>query len=239
MRRIKYTKELIEPLIKDSISYKEVIEKLGITYTNGTTSLIHKLIKKYNIDIKHFYNHSLSNKRKIKLSNEEMFIENSNIGRSVIRGRILSKNLLPYNCEVCGCCDIWQGVKMPFILDHKNGINTDNRLENLRWLCSNCDSIQPTYKSKNQNTSKGQQFIRNKIVKKNEKIQHKLNKEITIQNRINQIKNSNVEFIKIGWRIKVGKLMNWTPQYAGKFIKENIPTLFEICYKHNYGLARF
>ena len=37
---------------------------------------------------------------------------------------------------------------MPLILDHINGINNDNRIENLRFLCSNCDSIQSTYKSK-------------------------------------------------------------------------------------------
>lgn len=43
----------------------------------------------------------------------------------------------------------WQGKPMPLILDHINGINNDNRLENLRFVCSNCDSQLPTYKSKN------------------------------------------------------------------------------------------
>lgn len=30
-------------------------------------------------------------------------------------------------------------------LDHKNGVNTDNRLENLRFLCPNCHSLTDTY----------------------------------------------------------------------------------------------
>jgi len=31
------------------------------------------------------------------------------------------------------------------ILDHINGINNDNRLENLRMLCPNCNIQQPTF----------------------------------------------------------------------------------------------
>ena len=43
----------------------------------------------------------------------------------------------------------WCGKPMPLILDHINGINNDNRLENLRFVCSNCDSQLDTYKSRN------------------------------------------------------------------------------------------
>ena len=32
---------------------------------------------------------------------------------------------------------------------HNNGIAWDNRIENLRFVCSNCDSQLPTYKSRN------------------------------------------------------------------------------------------
>lgn len=38
---------------------------------------------------------------------------------------------------------------MSLQLDHINGINTDNRLENLRLLCPNCHSLTPTFCGKN------------------------------------------------------------------------------------------
>lgn len=73
--------------------------------------------------------------------------------RGSIKKFIIRNNILPYICESCGCNNQWLGKTMPLILDHKNGIRDDNKLENLRFLCSNCDSIQDTYKGRNKNNT--------------------------------------------------------------------------------------
>ena len=84
-----------------------------------------------------------------KKTNEEVFVENSSYPRHRLKERILKQNLIEYKCACCLIGPDWNGKPMPLILDHKNGINNDNRLQNLRFVCSNCDSQLPTYKSRN------------------------------------------------------------------------------------------
>ena len=46
---------------------------------------------------------------------------------------------------------IWNDKELVLRLDHIDGDNNNNVLENLRWICPNCDSQLDTYKSKNKN----------------------------------------------------------------------------------------
>ncbi len=84
-----------------------------------------------------------------KRRDEDVFVEHSTYARHLIKDRILKQQLIPYVCSCCGIGPEWCGKPMPLILDHINGINNDNRLENLRFVCSNCDSQLDTYKSRN------------------------------------------------------------------------------------------
>ncbi len=88
-------------------------------------------------------------KQNLTIPDEEVFCEGANIARHHVKRKIINRNLIPYNCNICGTGPEWNGNPMPLILDHINGINNDNRLENLRFVCSNCDSQLPTYKSRN------------------------------------------------------------------------------------------
>jgi hypothetical protein len=80
---------------------------------------------------------------------ESVLVENSTYARRALKKRLRAQNLIKYECAICGSDEMWHGKIMPLILDHINGVNNDNRIENLRFVCSNCDSQLPTYKSRN------------------------------------------------------------------------------------------
>lgn len=90
-----------------------------------------------------------SNYWKEKYPLDAIFVKNSTYARHSLKARILEENLIDYRCDCCGIGPYWLDKPMPLILDHINGVNNDNRLENLRFVCSNCDSQLPTYKSRN------------------------------------------------------------------------------------------
>ncbi len=52
-------------------------------------------------------------------------------------------------CAICGIKPEWNNNSLVFILDHIDGHASNNRRDNLRCICPNCDSQLDTYKSKN------------------------------------------------------------------------------------------
>ena len=77
-----------------------------------------------------------------------MFVENSTSGRSNVRRRLIVDKLIEYWCAECDNKGTHNGKILSLQLDHVNGINNDDRLSNLRFLCPNCHSQTDTFAGK-------------------------------------------------------------------------------------------
>lgn len=66
-----------------------------------------------------------------------------------LKQRLIEMGALSEICSECGLSE-WRGKRIVIQLDHINGINTDNRVENLRMLCPNCHSQTETFGARNQ-----------------------------------------------------------------------------------------
>lgn len=84
-----------------------------------------------------------------KKNDVDFFTEDSNIARKAVKLRILQKNLIENKCRDCNLRDLYNDKPIVLQLEHINGINNDNRLENLCFLCPNCHSQTSTYAGRN------------------------------------------------------------------------------------------
>ena len=148
---MRYEKELLIKLVNESNSYSEVAKKLGLNHRfYGNRQTVKKYIEVFDISTKHFGNYRCGIKNNVKLSLDEILIENSTYRNTRdIKNKLYNDGLKKRECELCGQDEEWNGKKMSLILDHINGVNNDNRLENLRIVCPNCNATLDTHGGKN------------------------------------------------------------------------------------------
>lgn len=144
----KFNKEELKQAIKISSTFAETLRYLGMCETGNNHLTLKKYIKLWNIEITHF---STPSERAKKYLNkpprpiEELLVKNSFHSRTNLKKRIYSEGLKKPICEMCGQNEIWQGKQISLILDHINGIRNDNRLNNLRIICPNCNASLETH----------------------------------------------------------------------------------------------
>jgi hypothetical protein len=143
-----WTDEQLVEAVKTSNSFCEVSRKLGLSNFGANSRTIKKWIAKLELDVSHFLSAlehlSLARLQQRRLPLDEVFVINSTLDRGVLKRRIIQDNLIPYECQICHI-NTWQEQKLSLHLDHVNGVNNDNRLHNLRFLCPNCHSLTETY----------------------------------------------------------------------------------------------
>lgn len=142
-----------QDLLNTSSSFVDILIKVGLNPYNGNHKTLNHRIKEGGFDIsileknrkKNQERHMKSLLEKRNYTLEDVLVKNSGFSRKNLKNKILEHKLLSYECYICKNKGEWLGKSLSLHLDHINGINNDNRLENLRFLCPNCHSQTDTY----------------------------------------------------------------------------------------------
>lgn len=140
-----YSKEEIKQIVRQSTSYKDFARKIGYSHSPSGDTIKYLKQKLKDYDTKHFCN----KKTVVKRTVENTFIKDSTASQITVRKMYKKNQYTPYICSICGQKPVWQNKDLTLILDHINGVNNDNRLDNLRWVCPNCNQQLETTGSKN------------------------------------------------------------------------------------------
>jgi hypothetical protein len=144
----KYEQEYFTEIVRNSNNLTDICRNLGIGTTKGNRDTVKKYILKYGLDISHFkiVKKNIGYKKEIC----EILVENSTYTYTTsLKNKLYKEGFKDRKCELCNQGEEWNGMKISLILDHINGINDDNRIENLRIICPNCNAGLETNGGKN------------------------------------------------------------------------------------------
>lgn len=167
MSRKKYTKEEVIDAVKNSESYANVFRALEIKINGGSYYWLKKLIKEYDIDTSHFVSPKEMMKRNRRFFTKKDFSKITDLSNGErVKNRELKKMLDAHNvkCE-CNICKIseWLGEPIVLDIDHIDENCTNNKLDNLQYLCPNCHRQKTIkFKSKKEPSSNKKSEIKDK-----------------------------------------------------------------------------
>ena len=141
-------KELLQKLVEESKTIKEILEKLDLKITKDNYKKLYKKLDEYSIDYSEILNNPSGCIIRYKI--EDILVENSSYtANSRLKNRLIKEGFKQNICEICGQKPFHNGKELTLQLHHINGNHQDNRLENLQILCPNCHSKTHNFRNKN------------------------------------------------------------------------------------------
>lgn len=133
-----FDKDILTDAVSKSTCWAQLLVHLNIDKSSHSYINVQDYVKLYSIDTSHFTLKRISIRKPL---------EQLGKSRGSIKKRLLETGI-KNQCSICSI-DSWCERPLSLALDHINGVNTDNRIENLRLICPNCHSQTPTYCGRN------------------------------------------------------------------------------------------
>lgn len=153
-KKRKWTDEQFIEAVRSSLSYAQVIEKLGLKVAGSNYDTVKRKIQELNLDISHMTGKVWNRGERFRIIKparplNEILVEHSTyVNFNKLRQRLLKEGLKEHKCECCNRTE-WLGKPIKLELHHINGIKDDLRIENLQILCPNCHAYTDNYRGKN------------------------------------------------------------------------------------------
>lgn len=138
---IKYTRELLEPIVNKCASVAQIVRELGLKPGGSNSTHLSKVIKSFGLG-SHF-----TGQRQRGVANnqwrsvEQVLVLDAHKGRRENGPKLkwaLVQSGVPEICEQCAQGTTWNGKPLRLQVDHLDGNPVNNLKENLRFLCPNC-----------------------------------------------------------------------------------------------------
>jgi 5-methylcytosine-specific restriction endonuclease McrA len=150
--------ETFKMLVKNNTTWSDLSQACGFMSNNGGRHVLVNRIEKLGLNINHFDCR--------EIDNDKIFVVGSQYaGPREIKKRLMRDFDRVYECA--GCKNqaftksdgvlLWNNKEIVLQLEHKNGNHTDNRLENLEFLCPSCHSQTSTFTARNSKKHKAGQ----------------------------------------------------------------------------------
>jgi transposase-like protein len=150
----RWSEEQLRSAVAASRSIAAVLRELGLVPAGGNYDLVQATIAELHLDTMHFtgaaWNTGGVQTERVRIPLSSVLVAGRHTSSHTLKLRLFREGLKEPNCELCGWAERAADGRIPVELDHINGDRFDNRLENLRILCPNCHSLQPTHRGLNQ-----------------------------------------------------------------------------------------
>jgi hypothetical protein len=147
-RKPRYSEAEARAAIASSRSFTEALRRLGMRPAGGNHATLRRYAAEvWRISTDHFdrYAAGRDQTRRRSIPLEDVLVEGSTYDRGMLKKRLYGAGIKQPRCEMCDQGEVWRGARMALILDHINGVASDNRLENLRIVCPNCAATLDTH----------------------------------------------------------------------------------------------